>query len=377
MKRVTYGLLSAAAWAFTSLGAMAATPAPSSASVATPAVSASVVVPAASASVAIKPDAITPKTRLAAVNQYQHDLVSVLALRGDALHLLGAALLARPLHSEQALLGFHALLTRALKADDANAATHWASLSDCQAEACPNQQALEALTKMDADNAAVWLLRMDLALRDNDMDAARADLLKAADAKRYDDYAGSSLQALIAAVTALPVPPATLRDYVGHSNAGPASVQTFLAFSIANAHPRPNLIPASQWCDPAHAPKAAGDIHDACLKLAHVLLWGSSVQSRAAGLHMRGVLDADPAAQQEADDAQHDLAWQWRNYSQLALKAMNDESVAAQMLKLAHNGGTDMSLMTALLRQYHIALHEPDRAAKTPAATLPAAASTR
>lgn len=318
------------------------------------------------------------QTRLTAINQYQHDLVSVLALRTDAQHLLGAALLARPLHEERNFLGFHALITRAAKADNAGAAVSWIMLSDCKPDHCPNTHALEALSKNDADNAAVWLWRMDLAIRAGKQDVARADLLKAAAAGHYDDYAGSTLQALVAAATSLPVPEATLKAYAGTSNAGPASVQSFLAFSLANTQPRPSLIPASRWCDPAHAPSAAGDIRAACTKLAHVLVWGSSPQAREAGLHLRAVLSSDPETQQAAKDGARDLAWQLSNYSTLALKALDNQAVAVEMLKLGRNGGTEMSLVTALLRQNDIPLQRPDAGTQgMPPATPPSAASTQ
>lgn len=349
MKRTTMIALGAVA-ALASASGWATTPAPASS--AAPAASATSALPA----------------RLTAINQYQHDLVSVLALRTDAQHLLGAALLARPLHDKRKFLGFHALISRAAKADNANPAVSWAQLSDCAKGHCPNPEALDALSKHDADNAAVWLLRMDLAVRDNDASAARVNLLKAAAATRYDDYAGATLQALVAAATSLPVPATTLKSYAADTHAGAASVQAFLAFSLANAHPRPSLIPASHWCDPEHAPAAAGDIHATCLKLAHTLVWGSSPQARAAGLHLRSVLSANPATQQTARDATHDLAWQLRQYSALALKAMNNESLATQMLKLGNNGGTEMSLITAMLRQNDIALQAPDTEATTPPA---------
>ena len=78
---------------------------------------------------------------------FQRDLVSVLAPRADALPLLGAALLARPLFNQPPSNSFHALIGRAAQAEGADAAVSWARLADCdaKADACPNTSALDQL----------------------------------------------------------------------------------------------------------------------------------------------------------------------------------------------------------------------------------------
>src|SRR5580704_7907335 len=74
--------------------------------------------PTGAASKAAGPDG-TAATREKALLGLQRDLVSVLALRVDALPLLGAALYARPLLNQPKFATFHALIERAAHADDA------------------------------------------------------------------------------------------------------------------------------------------------------------------------------------------------------------------------------------------------------------------
>jgi hypothetical protein len=308
--------------------------------------------------------------RTAALAQYQRDLVSVLALRGDAGHLLGAALLARPLKDQRTGLDAAHLLARAASAGDSGPVVSWMRLTDCDADkgACPNADAVRALHEQAPGNAAVWLLDLDSAARAGDAAAERAALDKAASAGSYDDYAGAALKSLVAAATALPVPAEALTAYAGGANAGPASAQAFLAFGVAAMHPRPGLLPLIQLCDPEHNPDDATALRANCLKLAHILQWGGSPQARAAGLHLTELLADDDAARQSARNDERDLAWQVRNYSQLVLRGLTDQTLAVQMLRLAQNGGSEISLMGALLHKNDIPLQAPIGDADLPTA---------
>ncbi|HET6631433.1 MAG TPA: hypothetical protein VFG73_01835 [Rhodanobacteraceae bacterium] len=342
-----------------------ATAAAATAAPAAPAVLASA--PAAPAASASAPAAQRPsqRQRLAAVNQYQHDLVSVLVLRADARHLLGAALLARPLRGQPDRLGYHALLQRAVEADDAGPAVRWAQLADCDTAAgnCPNDEALAALLATDADNAAPWLLKLALAVVAGDDAAAEDALAKAAAASRYDDYAGPIHAALVAAATALPVPAPVVREYAAGGPAGAPAVQAFLVFGAGSVAPRPNLLPAVQRCDPGQGAELDASRRRACHRLARLLTWGSSAQARAAGLHLQAALADDEAARHAAEAAQHNLEWQYRQFSRLRLRAMHHDALATELLKLARSGGTAMSMMLALLQQRDIPLQAPAAAA--------------
>lgn len=286
---------------------------------------------------------------------FQRDLVSVLAPGGDPLRLLGAALLARPLFNQTPSNSFHRLIERATQADGADAAVYWAQLADCDAEAdaCPNGAALEHLLGQAPDNAAVWLIKLGSDAREMKQDAARDDLAKAAAAKLYDDYAGTSLKALANAVGVLPPPADTLDP--AHPG-GAVGMQTVLAFGLATTQPQPSLQLVAKLCE--NAGKDASIKAD-CLKLGKTLEWGSSPLARSLGLHLREVLADDPAQQQEAKDARRNLVWQVQNFARLLAKAQDDPALAQHLLALARNGGTEMSLQQAALRDNGIPTEAP------------------
>jgi hypothetical protein len=294
-------------------------------------------------------------TRTKALLGFQRDLVSVLAPRVDALPLLGAALLARPLTDLPDNNSFHALIARAAQADDAGPAVSWARLSDCdaKADACPNPKALDTLLAQAPDNAAVWLLKLGQDMRNLRKQEAHADLARAADAKLYDDYAGASLKALANAVATLPPPQDTLDPA---AKAGPTAVQMEIAFGLAAAQPQPGLRVVAELCK-----GEAGDeaVKADCLKLGKLLEWGSSPLARSLGLHLRETLDDDPARQQDARNARRELVWQVQNFAQLAARARDDKAEAQHLLALARNGGTQMSLILAALRGARIPTEPP------------------
>jgi hypothetical protein len=322
------------------------------------------IAPAFAAKQAPKPAAKAGETRKAdegrneALLAFQRDLVSVLAPRADAMPLLGAALLARPLANQPKYNDFHTLIERAAKADDATPAVSWLRLSDCDAKAgtCPNADALARLTEQASDNAAVWLLKLGQDSHDGKKDAARQDLAKAAAAKIYDDYTGASLKALADNVTVLPPPPATIGPL---SATGAAGVQLTLVYGLAASQPQPGLQATAKLCENAGDDAA---LKDDCLKLGRLLEWGSSPLARSLGLHLREVLAADPAQQEDARRARRNLVWQVQNFGQLSARAQGDLALAQHLLALARNGGTEMSLLLAALRDYQIPVDAPAEA---------------
>ncbi len=298
-----------------------------------------------------RPAGDPPQERDQAALAFQRDLVSVLAPRADALPLLGAALLARPLEHQPKANDFHHLISRAAAAPGHGPAQDWTRLSDCDTD-CPNPDALARLLEQAPDNAAVWLLKLGRDTRDGHQAASRADLAKAAAASGYDDYAGASMEALARTVGTLP-PPAAALDAEG---AGAAGLQAVLVFGIAHAQPQPAMQAAAQLCEEgADDPALKRD----CLALGRVLEWGSSPLARSLGLHLREVLADDPAQQQAAQRARRDLVWQVQQFSRLGARATGDAHLARRLLALARSGGTEMSLMLAALRDAGIPTDAP------------------
>jgi len=299
-----------------------------------------------------------PKTgdaRTEALLAFQRDLISVLAPRADAMPLLGAALLARPLPNQPKYNDFHTLIERAAKAEDTIPAVTWLRLSDCdaQADACPNADALAKLVEQAPDNAAVWLLKLGQDHHDGKDQAAREDLAKAAAAKLYDDYTGTSLKALAANVSTLPPPAATIDPA---SPTGANGVQLTLVFGMAATQPQPGLQATSKLCENAGDDAA---LKDDCLKLGRLLEWGASPLARSLGLHLREVLAADTTQQEDAKHARRNLVWQVQNFAQLSARAQSDLALAQHLLALARSGGTEMSLVLAALRDYKIPTEAP------------------
>lgn len=300
-------------------------------------------------------DAHAGDARNDALLAFQRDLVSVIAPRADALPLLGAALLARPLPNQPKYNDFHTLIERAAAAEDTVPAVTWLRLSDCdaKADACPNADALAKLVEQAPDNAAVWLLKLGQDHHDGKDQAAREDLAKAAAAKLYDDYTGTSLKALAGDVSTLPPPAATFDPA---SPTGATGVELTLVFGMAATQPQPGLQATSRLCENAGDDAA---LKDDCLKLGRLLEWGSSPLARSLGLHLREVLAADASQQEDAKHARRNLVWQVQNFAQLSARAQHDLALAQHLLALARSGGTEMSLVLAALRDYKIPTDAP------------------
>ncbi|HXS73823.1 MAG TPA: hypothetical protein VN725_07235 [Rhodanobacteraceae bacterium] len=316
--------------------------------------------PAAASSAAPQTNMPSPaeQARINALIQYQKDLVSVLALRGDAVHLLGASLLARPLPDQPQGLSFHDLIERAAKAPNAGPGITWARLADCDAgtNACPNADVYAQLQKQVPDNAAVWTLAMDLATEKNDAAGVRAALAKAAAAKSYDDYFGVELQGVADAVGTLPPLPETMTGAQPGEPTSASGVELLIAFGVANQQPRPSLQPLLQLCTLSNA--ATDDaLKSDCLKTARTLEWGSSPLARAVGLQIHSQLD--PAAKPAVDADTRNLAWQLQNYGALGIQGLNNDQLAQQLLEAARTGGTELSLVLSSLRANNIATEAP------------------
>ena len=286
---------------------------------------------------------------------FQRDLVSVLAPQADALPLLGAALLARPLPNQPPGNSFHSLIKRAAYAEGADAAVNWVRLADCDAKAgaCPNTDALEQVLTLAPDNAAAWLLKLGVDARDMKQDAAREDLSKAAAAKQYDDYTGTSLKTLASSVGILPPPAGT---YDPAHKGGAVGMQTVLVFGLAGTQPQPGLQLVAKLCENA---EEDASIKADCVKLGKTLEWGSSPLARSLGLHLREVLADDPAQQEDAKNARRNLIWQVQNFAQLQARVQDDPALAQHLLALARSGGTEMSLILAALRDNSIPVEAP------------------
>lgn len=348
--RLAVGISTALAIALSGGSAFAAPPPPAAA-------------PAPASSAAAQAAKLSPadRKRLAAIHQYQHDLVNVVALRAEPEYLLGAAILAQSFKDLIPELEPAALSARAAAAPNAGPAVEWARLDVCKNDAaCPNPDAFAFLKKHASANAAVWLIALDVAAEKKDEAGELAALKQAAAAQTYDDYYGKALASVAKATTALPpLPDTTAGAHDGQPN-NPDGVRVLIAVQANQNHLRPNFAPLLHLCSPDAAARAK-DARAACLKLAHTLQWGSSPIGRAVGLRLQTALD--PADKVENDQASQNLAWQMQQYSALLQRALTDAPLASQWLALARNGGTELSLVLATLRANHVPTEAPAGAA--------------
>ncbi|HEX7325202.1 MAG TPA: hypothetical protein VF292_07600 [Rhodanobacteraceae bacterium] len=295
--------------------------------------------------------------RVAAIQQYQHDLVNVVALRADPEYLLGAAILAAPFKHQIAGLGFDALSARAAAAPSAGPAPYWSRLGVCKGTAnCPNAQAFDYLKEHAADNAAVWLIALDVAARDKNAAAEHAALKRAAAADAYDDYYGKALAGVAKAVGVLPPLPDTTAGASSGEPNNPDGVRVLVSVMNTESYIRPEFGPLVKLCSAESAAKDAS-LKAECLKVSHALRWGSSPIGRAVGLRIQGGLD--PAMKARDDQESRNLAWQIKQYSGLLQHALVDKSLASQWLAAARNGGTELSLILATLRANQVPLEAP------------------
>src|SRR6185437_8551705 len=299
--------------------------------------------------------------RVEAIQQYQHDLVNVVALRADPDYLLGAAILARPFKNQTPGLDFDALSQRAATAPNAGGPAQWVRLDLCTTKNdCPNAKAFDYLKKNATDNAAVWIVALDVAAENKDAKAERAALDKAAAAQTYDDYYGKALAGVAKAVEVLPPLADTVQGAHGGQPDNGDGVRVLVAANATQNHLRPNLKPVVDACSMDAAAKHH-ETRQACLKLAHTLAWGSSPIARAVGLHIEGELE--PAKAAENDQAARNVAWQVQAYSGLLQRALTDQTLARQWIAAASNGGTELSLMLATLRANNVSTDAPADAA--------------
>ena len=313
--------------------------------------------PAAAGSVAAAPaSSVVTRSTLA---QFEHDVLSITALRGTARRLAGAAVLARAVPDLPPVLTYKAFLKRALAAPGAGPAVQWVALGDCgrvgpQPEDCISDTALTRLEQQAPDNAAVWLLAFDRARQHGDDKAARAALARAARATEFSTYYGTLLKSVLETARALPMSPALVRQLAGIGGNAYAATYMLAAGNVMYL-PGPALAPVFETC----RNPGAGIRRAQCRRIAHLLAWGDTVIVRAAGLALQERLAGDAEARQRYAEARRAQAWQTQQFAILVLKARTDRALAGTLVQLVLQGGTENSIQVALLRKTGTATTPP------------------
>ncbi len=291
-----------------------------------------------------------PPTR-ASLGQFEHDVLSIVALRNEADRLAGAAVLARAVPDLPSVLTYQTFLARAEAAPGAGAAVQWVALGNCgkvgpQPEDCINAAALARLEKLAPDNAAVWLLAFDHARQRGDDNAARAALARAAAATEFSTYYGVLLHAVLETARALPMPAALVHVLAGANGNAYAATYMIAAGNVMYL-PTPSLEPVFETCK---APGKDTARRTQCARIAHLLAWGDTVIARAAGLALQERLADGAAARARVAAERRTLAWQTQQFAAQVLQARKDRALAARLVQLVLQGGTENSIQLALLR---------------------------
>ena len=293
----------------------------------------------------------------ASLRQFEHDVLSIVALRSEADRLAGAAVLARAVPDLPAVLTYQTFLARAEAAPGAGAgaAVQWVALGNCgkvgpQPEDCIDPKALARLEQLAPDNAAVWLLAFDHARQHGDDKAARTALARAAAATEFSTYYGVLLHAVLETTRALPMSASLVHELTGADGNAYAATYMIAAGNVMYL-PTPSLAPVFEACK---APGKNAMLRAQCVRIAHLLAWGDTVIARAAGLALQERLADGADARAHVAAERRALAWQTQQFAVQVLKARNDRALAARLVQLVLEGGTENSIQLALLRSVGI-----------------------
>lgn len=294
------------------------------------------------------------------LGQFERDVLSIVALRGEPERLAGAAVLARAVPDLPQVLAYRTFIQRAEAAPGAGAAVQWVALGACgkmgpQPEDCIAPAALARLERLAPDNAAVWLLAFDRARQQGDHEAARKALARAAQAREFSTYYGTLLKSVLETARALPMSPALVQELAGKDGNAYAASYMLAAGNVLYL-PTPSLAPVFEACkSPGHDDALRAD----CAQVAQLLSWGDTLMARAAGLALQERLATTPQAKARAEDARRTLSWQTQQFAVLVLKARHDKELAGQLVRLVLQGGTENSIQIALLRIAGVATTPP------------------
>lgn len=193
------------------------------------------------------------------------DHARTLAARGDARSLLAAALIIPIRYDEVTAQPLPGPVDPAVWFDAARAVrpadplVAWLEATDCVAPrlSCDANAAIARLLQVDGDNAAVQWRAINAALDGGDETAARTHLRLAAQAGRFQPYAGELLTLLLESRNAAPLPPmdADTAQAMGHIHqldrpATNADMVAMLSAAQWAATALPAMAGVMQLCEP-------------------------------------------------------------------------------------------------------------------------------
>ena len=243
-------------------------------------------------------------------------------------------------------------LFRAQQAAPGDALVQWlvANNSDTRTAAgdAHAAAAIDALTRIEPDNAAPWMLALQSATSRGDNAAVDEALAHMADSRRFDDHFADIVHAWINVYDRYPPPAMPVEDTNGHD---PAFVAAF-ASAAATAMPAyQHLVTA---CKPDVARAAAADRASHCEKAGHLMLHhGTTLIARRIGF----VVVRDLGVLDDADRAlDRDLDWYRFN------GAKDDPTIIDALAREDdwRRLGDEIEVLRSGLRRNGLPVHAPD-----------------
>ena len=307
------------------------------------------------------------------LTQFRRDQINLLALRGDPGSLLAAALMAGSDADDKRrppALKSPALLKRAQTIGADNTLVWWVTASvDCRGavKTCPQPETLQKLEAVDAENAAVWALSLWRAQQANDAPAARAALVSAAQATKYNDYFGAVIDDLYEAAGILPMS-TDLLNATGQS-VSISGYRLISAAGIAAAMVQPEGAAIRNACENA-------DVNDTaliadCLAVAQKMELSGSINSQNSGLSLKMALLPSGPEREAARARQRALAWQTLRISDLGDRLAANPAVSRVYTQALNESGSESAAVLAVLRSQGVALEPPADWQPPQAETLP------
>ena len=322
--------------------------------------------PASEAAPAAAPEAtpapLTPEmTAEQKLTQFRRDQINLLALRGDAGSLLAAALMAGADTDDKrrpAALKSAALLKRAQTIAPDNVLVWWVTASaDCRAatKTCPHPETLQKLEAVDGQNAAVWALSLWRAQQANDAPGARAALVSAAQAAKYNDYFGAVIDDLYEAAGILPMS-TDLLNATGQ-NVSSSGYRLISAAGIAAAMVQPEGAAVREACKGADANDAA--LLADCVAVAQKMELSGSINSQNLGLSLKMALLPPGPERDAARSRQRALAWQTLRISDIGDRLAANPAVSRVYTQALNESGNESAAVLAVLRSQGVAIEPP------------------
>jgi hypothetical protein len=319
----------------------------------------------------------------AAWQTLQIELARNLQVRGDVRQqLVAAMLLGRPVAEDASATIRTAAAAHRSEAEAIFARVRagtddpwvlWMSATNCFfGEAlCDRAGAIEALLRIESENAAVWMLALDRAHRGNDGSAALAALQGMAASTRYDQHYVSGIRAWTDAFEALPTiegfeswarKAASFRDAAPDADELRATA-TMAGFSMALAYGFPPVAALAERCIPEAVDVEA--LREACRGAAQVLVKSDTLVSISVGLPVAFRFAADDAERRALEQGRLEKDWLMDSFNLLGFDGFDeagaiDPGEISQLVDRVRTTGSELAMFQSMLREHGMPLQPPD-----------------